>query len=724
LETLNVPGPTPTLLLALGTPWDAFAFLGSILMVAFGLGFVIFLHELGHFLVAKWAGVHVKAFSIGFPPTLVSWRRGLGFRLGSSVKEYEALLQAEREGHQTRDVHALGETEYVLSWIPLGGYVSMVGEDPRDSEGAADPRAFANKPVLSRMAIISAGVTMNLILGLTCFVASYKLGMTETPALIGHVLPGTPAYEAGVRVGDEIVGMDGRKNPTFRNFQMRIALSGKGDVVHLDLKRPGRAEPFRVDVEPRRDAERSMPIIGLAAAGGLELEEAPAKALPGAVVPGAKGGGAALQDGDRLVKIGPALGTLESVGPEGDPEAMLTLNRLLVGLRSQPVTVEVRRNAKRGGAKGAPGARPELVEVTVPPRRFLDLGLIPSFGPITSLAHESPAEAAGFRKGDTIVKVEGFEPLDPMRLPDFCLDHAGEALTVEVLHTEAGLDRTRTLKVTPDASPPWVTANATGKLIGVPGLGLAYTVTPKVAGVRQGSPAQGKVQPGDVLRLVTFPMPDPPQRQSWIDQILMKRPKRPELAMKDDSAPWALAFARFQDSPGIYSLAFEGKAGTVDLELAPVEGWYNPDRGLRFGGLKRPLPPQTVAQSVRRGWDDTVESIYSTYATVRGLIQGRVGGDNIAGPIRIFGAGRQIASSGLAPFFNFLGLLSVNLAVINFLPIPPLDGGQMAFLTAEGIRGRPLPDSAINAGQMAGLALVLCLMVFVFGQDIYLTLTS
>ncbi len=720
--------PGPALLLALGIPWDALSFVGSILMVAFGLGFVIFLHELGHFLVAKWAGVHVKAFSIGFPPTLVSWRKGLGFRLGSSAKEYEALLQAEREGHQKRDVHAVGETEYVLSWIPLGGYVSMVGEDPRDSEGASDPRAFANKSVLARMAIISAGVTMNLILGLTCFVVSYKLGMTETPALIGHVLPGTPAYEAGVRVGDEIVVMNGRTHPTFRNFQLRIALSGKGEVVHLVLKRPGQAEPFRVDVEPRREVDRkdrTMPIIGLAAASGLELEEVPAKAIPGAVVPASKGGGgAAIQDGDRLVKIGPALGTLEAIGDEGEPESMLALNRLLVQFRSRPVTVEVRRAPKPGGAKAVPGAKPELVDVTVPPRRFLDLGLIPSFGPIASLAHGSPAKSADFREGDTIVKVEGFEPLDPMRLPDFCYDHAGKELTFEVAYTEAGLTKTRTLKVTPDATPPWITANLTEKLIGVPGLGLAYTVTPKVAGVREGSPAEGKVKPGDVLRLLTFPMPDPPPRQSWIDQILMRRPKRPELVLEKDSVTWASAFARFQDRPGTYTLAFEGKPAKVDLELAPVDGWYNPERGLHFVGLNRPLPPQTVAQSIRRGWDDTVESIYSTYATVRGLIQGRVGGDNIAGPIRIFGAGRQIARSGLAPFFNFLGLLSVNLAVINFLPIPPLDGGQMAFLTAEGVRGRPLPDSAINAGQMAGLALVLCLMVFVFGQDIYLTLTG
>ena len=67
----------------------------------------------------------------------------------------------------------------------------------------------------------------------------------------------------------------------------------------------------------------------------------------------------------------------------------------------------------------------------------------------------------------------------------------------------------------------------------------------------------------------------------------------------------------------------------------------------------------------------------------------------------------------------FLGILSVNLAVLNFLPIPPLDGGQMVFLIAEKVRGRPLPDSALIAGQWVGLILVACLMLFVTSQDIY-----
>src|SRR3984885_1548861 len=148
----------------------------NILKVAFGLGFVIFLHELGHFLLAKWNGVKVEKFSIGFGPTLFGWTRG--------------------------------DTEYVLAALPLGGFVKMLGEGPdEETSKSSDPRAFPNKSVGARMAIISAGVIMNLILGLACFMYAYKMGMDEIPTKIGSVVAGSPAYEAGVMAGDEIVSM-------------------------------------------------------------------------------------------------------------------------------------------------------------------------------------------------------------------------------------------------------------------------------------------------------------------------------------------------------------------------------------------------------------------------------------------------------------------------------------------------------------------------------------
>src|SRR5438094_8293701 len=105
-----------------------FASFGSAFLLVFGFGFVIFWHELGHFLAAKWAGVKVEQFAVGFGQALLSWRKGLGLRWGSSGKEYEELLKAEKEGERKTDVSMIGETEYRLNWIPLGGCVKMLGQ--------------------------------------------------------------------------------------------------------------------------------------------------------------------------------------------------------------------------------------------------------------------------------------------------------------------------------------------------------------------------------------------------------------------------------------------------------------------------------------------------------------------------------------------------------------------------------------------------------------------
>ncbi|MFN5533949.1 MAG: site-2 protease family protein, partial [Planctomyces sp.] len=136
--------------LAAGAVWSVLGELQTILAVVFGLGMVIFFHELGHFAVAKWCNVHVERFSIGIGPIIWS--------------------------------HQRGETEYALSVLPLGGYVKMLGQDDMDpnqmtsSEIAENPRSYSSKTVPQRMAIISAGVLMNVATGFLFFAIGYWNG--------------------------------------------------------------------------------------------------------------------------------------------------------------------------------------------------------------------------------------------------------------------------------------------------------------------------------------------------------------------------------------------------------------------------------------------------------------------------------------------------------------------------------------------------------------------
>src|SRR5215211_1758403 len=154
----------------------------SIALLILGFGFVIFFHELGHFLAAKWVGIKVEQFAVGFGQALFSWRKGLGLQLGSSGKKFEELAAAGQ-------ADGISETEYRLNWIPLGGYVKMLGQDDLNPQAVSeDPRAYPQKSVGARMLVISAGVIMNIILAAIGFMILFTMGFKVAPALVGNVV--------------------------------------------------------------------------------------------------------------------------------------------------------------------------------------------------------------------------------------------------------------------------------------------------------------------------------------------------------------------------------------------------------------------------------------------------------------------------------------------------------------------------------------------------------
>jgi len=222
---------------------------GNILLLVFGFGFVIFWHELGHFLAAKWADVKVEQFAVGFGQALCSWRKGLGFRWGSTNAEYEKILKAEGEGIQQKDKdpHAISETEYRLNWIPLGGYVKMLGQDDmKPGQTVSDPRSYNNKPISHRMVIVSAGVIMNVILAAIGFMYIFTVGFTVPKPMVGMVLPGSPAQNtfklvngkqvpAPLHVGDKIESLNGKWQSDFEKIKLNTALLIAGDTVALDV---------------------------------------------------------------------------------------------------------------------------------------------------------------------------------------------------------------------------------------------------------------------------------------------------------------------------------------------------------------------------------------------------------------------------------------------------------------------------------------------------------
>src|SRR5207253_196849 len=185
----------------------------AIAKAALGLSLVVFLHELGHFLAAKWCDVHVTTFSIGFGPAIP----GCHFKRG--------------------------ETTYKLALFPLGGYVQMVGQVDGDegSDGSEDdPRSFRNKTVGQRMLIISAGVIMNVILAVVCFVVVFRgPGKDRIAGVIGAVETGAPAFKYGLRSGAEILQIGEVRNPFFENLMVRVMAAMPGEKLEFIAKRPG-----------------------------------------------------------------------------------------------------------------------------------------------------------------------------------------------------------------------------------------------------------------------------------------------------------------------------------------------------------------------------------------------------------------------------------------------------------------------------------------------------
>src|SRR5215469_4427466 len=172
-------------------------FLTSVVAVAGVLGFMILIHEFGHYAVAKLLGVRVEQFAIGFGKRLVGFRKG--------------------------------ETDYRINAIPLGGYVKMSGENPMDQH-TEDPREFLNHSRWHRFLIAIAGPAMNILLAIFLLTVVYMVHYEypvylDKPAVIDGVRPGSPAAQAGLRSGDRIVKVDGIENPTWEQLEPREWLS-------------------------------------------------------------------------------------------------------------------------------------------------------------------------------------------------------------------------------------------------------------------------------------------------------------------------------------------------------------------------------------------------------------------------------------------------------------------------------------------------------------------
>jgi regulator of sigma E protease len=172
---------------------------------------MIFVHELGHFLAAKFFGVRVLVFSLGFGPRLLHWTRG--------------------------------DTDYRISALPFGGYVKMAGDDP-SANRQGDPGEFLSKPRWQRFMVVVTGPTMNILLAVLLLAGLYRFhyqkpAYEEQPARVGDMEEDSPAGQIGLRPGDLVVRLDGLQNPRWEDVQMKV-LTTVGEAIPLEVERDGK----------------------------------------------------------------------------------------------------------------------------------------------------------------------------------------------------------------------------------------------------------------------------------------------------------------------------------------------------------------------------------------------------------------------------------------------------------------------------------------------------
>ena len=231
----------------------------SILVVAMGIGMLIFIHEAGHYVCARLIGVRVQVFSLGFGPRLLGFRRG--------------------------------DTDYRLSAVPLGGYVRVAGEDYVQREHLPSDHLHA-KGLAARTLFFSGGVVMNLLFGVVAFILVFHSGVQFIAPEVGRVAPGGAAWEAGLEPGDRILTVDGKEMYSWPNLVTEVALAGS--AARLSYERGDQV--LTAVVRPRYAEGAGMPFLGI----GQPVDP---KAPAVEVVADGPAAQAGLQNGDRLIAI-------------------------------------------------------------------------------------------------------------------------------------------------------------------------------------------------------------------------------------------------------------------------------------------------------------------------------------------------------------------------------------------------------------------------------------
>jgi regulator of sigma E protease len=702
-----------------------FSKLGAVLLVLFGFGGVIMVHEFGHFIFGKMTGMKVEAFSIGFSPVVLGIRRT---NMGFHVRVLPTLVPKEGglEGEGALDfTFGAGgrewDTEYRIGLIPFGGFVALLGqEDVGVAEQTSDPRSFTNKPLLSRIVVIMAGVTFNVISALVIFMIIFHNGIQLQAPVIGEVVVNSPAEKAHLQPGDEVLSLNGDSFIDFSNLTLAGALSHKGEAVNMLVKRTaadGTATTLPVSIVPESGKGPGMlkfvRLFGIGPASTLRI--------------------ARLSDAndrkDLLEKTGlMEKDTVVAVDGRTVKDGIEFANMMDHALKRDVVLTVSRTDAKTGQVTRH-DTRLGLAFSMVTPDFEKDFTLNSVFGMVPRLkVAKLPPEPKTFTekgrawvhgllygkkerllmKDDVIVKVGDCEypTFTDLRqvmtgYTNAAISHrkegkdwAGRKIDVVVERVIGGQLQQVTLKMEPELPDEANVPSILGFSAGLD------DTSPAIAKV---IPAENGFEPGAIPAGATVVSVGGEKVSSFFDIVAALRRNadtKTELA-------WQMG-----DKKGVVSFA-------VPLNMAGMTMTSGLVDAVPFDELRRSYKASNPAQAIVMGWKRTELFITQAVLTVQRLISGALSPSTLSGPLGIVTATYKIAAEkGLAYYFYWLALISASIAVMNLLPLPVLDGGVIVLMLIEKIKGSPLSSKTVGIINYAGLALLAFLMLYVTMNDI------
>jgi regulator of sigma E protease len=327
------------------------------------LGILVFIHEFGHFIVARLNGVRVETFSLGFGKKIFQIKRG--------------------------------DTVYCLSLIPLGGYVKMFGEQPGDHISEADkPVSFTHKTVLQRISIVLAGPLMNLFFAVFLFALVAGLGEEKKPAILGDVAINSPAFEMGFRPGDQILKVAGQPVETWDDLQDRLD-DAKNQSVQFEIKSKLKSEPTELSVQVGSTSNPN-PLALSKTSGNIEGFQYYSNGSTVGIQKGSILDGLGIKTGDTLTSVNDQSvlywREVEALDKTLNPGQQLNLvfERLVSEKTGKTDTLNINVQVPKEG-------------------NFASLGIEKSDLYLARVLEGSPASKAGLKENDKLVAINGVQ---------------------------------------------------------------------------------------------------------------------------------------------------------------------------------------------------------------------------------------------------------------------------------------------------------------------------